>query len=480
MQKTRDELVKELVDYYSSPELNSPRHRELGLSGLTGFLAAKRALEGSGSWEPGEKKKALELYDEVERQLRKRDLRAALGEVPRDESGTPMPIADPRNPNREAVQERLLGLLETYRQGGEEALDGELQNLFPETPEDPPQENSVPSIVTHQAYDEADRIVGRRVGFFLGPLLVLGSFADEPHTNWKEVFDSDNHPITCEERLASDNDVDLHLVSVASHDLAGHESVVRLASGFPEAGGILRCLCPDGSVALRFRGIRQLPEWGTVLRISPEEDSAADQLIDGAPLLNEDGELVGVLRDRTPAHIKLRVSLGFEAGVPEVRFGLPASRLFPLFQEALTNKMRSVDADLRLAERWKDWKAKNWDEEQGMTHAEYDTRKSLEATQAEAVAQRETIQRLRNWWRRRRRRKQAETESEPERGVWLLKHCEDSDCRTITVSMIDPEIREVKEIQGGLAPVIDIDVDQALDMAETLVKMTRERLAKDK
>ena len=70
-------------------------------------------------------------------------------------------------------------------------------------------------------------------------------------------------------------------------------------------------------------------------------------------------------------------------------------------------------------------------------------------------------------------------ETKPGKGVYLVSHCRDPQCGTISVALIDADIREVAEVDGGLAPVIDIDPDQALEMAANLIQMARARITQE-
>lgn len=199
-------------------------------------------------------------------------------------------------------------------------------------------------IITVEGRTTADFVL-ERVGFFLSPeFIVIGRFLDRADIASIRVFDWQGNDIDFE-IWASDESWDLHLARVVSvHKVGGFGPAVTIPptpggnrgsiimrevlGGFrpavtvpPNVGDMLRIVAPSESPPFEFQGVREHEEFGTVLRIScaPRED--------GAPIVNEDDELVGVARCRFVDR--------------QEEYGLPLSCVFVLLQWALSSALES-------------------------------------------------------------------------------------------------------------------------------------------
>lgn len=194
------------------------------------------------------------------------------------------------------------------------------------------------SLVTVRGRKE-DGSIATRAGFFLSSdCIVISLFSDDDSVTVTRVHDWQDKEITFEV-LASDYGWDLHLARVASE---------RKGAGFrfaatvpPNVGDVLRVMALGEYTEFEFEGVRELHDWGTFLRISCTEQQ------DGAPLLNEDGGLVGVALCRL-------------VDDKQEQFGLPLSCVFPLLQSALYSASEvqeqlntQVAEQTELIERWK-------------------------------------------------------------------------------------------------------------------------------
>lgn len=132
-----------------------------------------------------------------------------------------------------------------------------------------------------------------------------------------------------------------------------------------------------------FQRVRDYGEMGIVLEVSEE----AKGEMDGAPIVNDLGRLVGITRVRWDEQEKR-----------EIAYGLPVRWLFDLQRGTLSSKL----SDLRRLRDWDDWVAENWDVVSGMTRGESECRRRLadltEKRQREQYQATETIQR--SWWKR--------------------------------------------------------------------------------
>ncbi len=179
-------------------------------------------------------------------------------------------------------------------------------------------------LVTLHGYN-ADAWIARRTGFFLSHnLIVIGLFSDDHGVTRTLAYDQEEKEISFE--VLESNDVwDLHLARVESeHKPRGFLSAAATVP--PNVGDLLRVLAPGGDTEFEFEGVREHSEdWGTVLRIS-----CADHQ-DGAPLLNEEFELVGIARCRS-------------VDGQQEQFGIPLAGLFSLLQGALQGQAEMLAA----------------------------------------------------------------------------------------------------------------------------------------
>jgi hypothetical protein len=161
--------------------------------------------------------------------------------------------------------------------------------------------------------------------------------------------------------------VDLHLYTVGRTDTSSDWEMVMAEITPPNVGEILAVATENDWVEFEFRTVREIDlPWGTVLQL-PTLSSE----MDGAPIVNEYGRLVGITRVRS-------------IGGKLESFGLPVRWLFDLARGTLTSKL----AYLR---EWEAWGSENWDEVSRMTNSELASTLRIEELEAELAAAREQM-----------------------------------------------------------------------------------------
>jgi hypothetical protein len=146
----------------------------------------------------------------------------------------------------------------------------------------------------------------------------------------------------------------------------------------------------DDWLPFEFERVWDYGNLGIVLEV-PEEVTAE---MDGAPIVNEFGRLVGITRVRWD-----------EAEGQQVAYGLPVRWLFDLFRGTLSSKL----TDLQRLKQWDDWRSKNWDEANAMTHGEFERGQRVAELERELSEERlrkkadsptSKVARRAPWWRR--------------------------------------------------------------------------------
>jgi len=225
-----------------------------------------------------------------------------------------------------------------------------------------------PSLVSVRGYAQGGgEVVATRTGFFVSAnLIVLGMFLDDLSVKNRRVFDCQDQEILSLEVLARDLTADLHLAYVKIEN--GRPGFPPAVTSPPNVGDVLRLLGPLDDCTefecteFEFQGVRELPGWGSVLRIA----FATDEL-DGDLIVNQDGELVGVHRfgveDRKAEDRRIPFDPGPLDGSPIVnedgqlvgvaryrlvdgqqeQFGLPASCVFSLLQQGVSSALEGQE-----------------------------------------------------------------------------------------------------------------------------------------
>lgn len=151
-----------------------------------------------------------------------------------------------------------------------------------------------PSVVVIIAHDSKNNSISQGSGFFINEDGdVITNFHVVAGADDIEVvtFDGKTYPVL--EALASDKEADLFLASVDIPKNIVHP--IKLSSSMPEVGeDIIVIGCPEGLSQTMTRGIissiRNLDDHGIVLQI----DAAISPGSSGSPVINRDGEVIGV------------------------------------------------------------------------------------------------------------------------------------------------------------------------------------------
>jgi hypothetical protein len=215
------------------------------------------------------------------------------------------------------------------------------------------------SIVMLRGFDSEERIIATRRGFLLSnDLVVSGSFTDDPEVASSRIYHGDDDISGLE--LAAYGELDLRLFKV-NYGLVDYKTIgIRWDAKAaeltpPNVGDTLLVVGTDVWQEFEFEGVREIPVWGTVLRIP---DDVATFAGDGAPVVAESGGLVGIVRTRIVEGNSLS-------------FALTISPLFDLVRKALATNCASLPLDdLLELQKWRHWKELRWDEEKGMTRVE--------------------------------------------------------------------------------------------------------------
>jgi hypothetical protein len=280
------------------------------------------------------------------------------------------------------------------------------------------------SVLTIYDYDLKEQISATRTGFLLSSnLAILPSF--RRGLGDIKVFDCRDAELEALE-LAYDDALGLQLASVSTS--AGRPTGAAGVSENPEAapglsfakvlplhpGTRIYGLGMDGWNELRVKAVREHPQWGTALELSSVTEDLPVGILEGAPLIDKDGQLVGVLRLRNDRARNI--------------LGLPVTSVLQLLREGLSSAVdllnelstRPTEGNMqddlyaRLAyvadaeheewltkqlwwrvkiqalrdalassekvlDQWRVWRNACWDEEHGMTKREYDQKNEIAA-----------------------------------------------------------------------------------------------------
>lgn len=249
------------------------------------------------------------------------------------------------------------------------------------------------SVITVWAKDEAGVLLKRRMGFFLDDeLVVTGSFNDDESVSAVQMVhrgddllpdESDPTPLDVHEA------VDLRLYVVDSREMSSDWEMVVADITPPNVGDVIAIATGEDWLSFEFKRVREIPRWGTVLEV-PVEDVTPE--MDGAPIVNELGRLVGITRVRL-----VETEL--------VAFGLPVRWLFDLFRGTLSSKL----TDLQRLQQWDEWRSENWDGTKNMTNGEVACRQRIAELEGEVLLFQQLVQSNQFeetspaksfWWRR--------------------------------------------------------------------------------
>jgi hypothetical protein len=218
-------------------------------------------------------------------------------------------------------------------------------------------DNVQSTVVEVWGLDERGGYARRRRGFLLDErLLVTGSFADDATIAEIEILRRGDELVVDPLPLDVHQAVDLNLHAAVDRFEASSDWEMLMAEITPpNVGDTLAIATESDWVEFEFRTMREIPGWGAVLALPTLSLDT-----DGAPIVNEFGQLVGVTRVRW---------VDGEA----VSFGLPLRWLFDLIRGTLASKLaylRECENRMKHAEEWDEWKAKEWDPVLQMTNGE--------------------------------------------------------------------------------------------------------------
>jgi hypothetical protein len=249
------------------------------------------------------------------------------------------------------------------------------------------------SFITLWGQDEDGKLVRRRSGFLLDDTLVVtGSFKDDESVSSVQIvhrgddlLPDESEPTPLDVHEAGD----LRLYIVDRREMSSDWEMVTADITPPNVGDVIAVATDEDWLAFEFERVRELPGWGTVLEL-PADGVTPD--MDGAPIVNEQGRLVGITRVRWVEGEQLA-------------FGLPVRWLFDLFRGTLSSKLN----DLRRLQQWDDWDSENWDEMKGMTRSEVVCRQRIAELESELLLSRQQRKSdepaelpppKSSWWRR--------------------------------------------------------------------------------
>jgi hypothetical protein len=189
------------------------------------------------------------------------------------------------------------------------------------------------SIVTLRGFDAGERVEATRIGFLLSDNLLVGSFRDPIIKDWR-VYHGDDEisgPVvdSCDASDLQLREVSYESVGYGSIGVRWEPKAADISP--PNVGDELVIVGEEEPLRFEFEGVCELPEWGIVLRLPQEAQIFALAFdVDGAPLVNQSGGLVGVVRSR-------------KVDGEHLSFAIPISRLFNLIHKTLINRLPELE-----------------------------------------------------------------------------------------------------------------------------------------